>query len=84
MHGTLLVLGVGIFFRVFHKVLVALIASSILALIAFLVISVFTLNLIYVAIGTLGAFLVCFLIVGRVWKWLWTLSEGFLAGDQCY
>ena len=65
-YGTLLVLGVGLFFRVFHEVPVALIASSILALIAFLVISVFTLNLVYVAIGTLGAFLVCFFIVGSV------------------
>lgn len=66
VYGTLLVLGVGLFFRVFHKVPVALIASSILALITFLVISVFTLDLIYVAIGTLGVFLVCLFVVGSM------------------
>jgi len=66
VYGTLLVLGVGLFFRVFHKVPVALIASSILALIAFLVISLFTLNLVYVAIGALGVFLVCFFVVGSM------------------
>jgi hypothetical protein len=66
VYGTLLILGVGLFFRVLHKVPVALIASSILALIAFLVISVFTINLVYVAIGTLGVFLVCFFVVGSM------------------
>jgi hypothetical protein len=66
VYGTLLVLGIGLFFRVFHKVPVAFIVSSILALIAFLVISVFTLDLVYVAIGTLGVFLVCFFIVGSM------------------
>jgi hypothetical protein len=66
VYGTLLVLGVGLFFRVFHKIPVALIVSSILALIALLVISVFTLNPVYVAIGTLGVFLVCFFIVGSM------------------
>jgi hypothetical protein len=66
VYGTLLVLGAGLFFRVFHRVPVALIASSILALITFLAISVFTLDLIYVAIGTLGAFLVCLFVVGSM------------------
>ncbi len=66
VYGTLLILGVGLFFRVFYKVPVAFIVSSILALIAFLVISVFTLNLVYVAIGTLGVFLVCFFVVGSM------------------
>ena len=54
IYGILLVLGVGLFFRVFHIVPVALIASSILALITFLVIIVFTLDLIYFAIGDSG------------------------------
>jgi hypothetical protein len=66
VYGTLLIVGVGLFFRVFYKVPVAFIVSSILALIAFLVISVFTLNLVYVAIGTLGVFLVCFFVVGSM------------------
>lgn len=66
VYGTLLVLGVGLFFRVFHRIPIALIASSIIALITFLVISVFTLDLIYVAIGTLGVFLVCLFVVGSM------------------
>jgi hypothetical protein len=62
----LIILGVGLFFRIFAKVPVAIIFSLLLATIAFISLSFIVPNLTYVAIGAGVVFLLSLFIVGSI------------------